>query len=335
MADQQTMSGTERAAIFLLGLGEEAAAAVLQHLDPMEVQNVGEAMTAMSSVSSDKIATVVGEFSEAITSGSSAVVGTEEYIRKILHQALGEDKAKSMLSRILQARNPSGMEALKWMEPGAVAALIRDEHPQICAVVLMSLEGEHAAAVLKELPPGKHPEIMLRLANLDSINPNVLEDLNEMMEHQLAETDLSTKSRIDGVKSAAHILNFVRSDMEGAILDALEEADGSLCEAIREKMIIFENLLQLSDKDMQRMLREIETEYLVLALKGSEESMRARFFNNMSRRAAEMLKEDIEFRGPVRLSEVETAQKEILNLAARLAEEGEITFGNKGEEEYV
>ncbi len=330
------MSGAERAAVLLLGLGEEAAAAVLKHLNPMEVQNVGEALSSVSTVSSDKLATVVGEFTETVQQGGKDLIGSEEYVRKVLYSALGEDKAKSMLGRILQANNPSGLEALKWMESDRVASLIRDEHPQICAVVLMSLEGEHAAEVLQLLPPEKRPEIMIRVANLDTINPNALDELNDMMQKQLAEKSYSSSSRIDGIRTAAGILNFVNSDAEEMMMTAIEETDEDLCEKIREKMIIFDNLMSLNDKDMQRMLREIETESLVLALKGAEENLRNRFFSNMSRRAAEMLQEDIEIRGPVRLSEVEHAQKEILNLAARLADEGEVSFGKAGgEEEYV
>lgn len=335
MADA-AMSGAERAAVLLLGLGEEAAAAVLKHLNPMEVQNVGEALSSVSTVSSDKLATVVGEFTETVQQGGKDLIGSEEYVRKVLYSALGEDKAKSMLGRILQANNPSGLEALKWMESDRVASLIRDEHPQICAVVLMSLEGEHAAEVLQLLPPEKRPEIMIRVANLDTINPNALDELNDMMQKQLAEKSYSSSSRIDGIRTAAGILNFVNSDAEEMMMTAIEETDEDLCEKIREKMIIFDNLMSLNDKDMQRMLREIETESLVLALKGAEENLRNRFFSNMSRRAAEMLQEDIEIRGPVRLSEVEHAQKEILNLAARLADEGEVSFGKAGgEEEYV
>ncbi len=331
----EQMSGTERAAVFLLSLGEEAAAAVLRQLDPMEVQNVGEAMTTLSTVSTDKIASVVGEFTETIRSGSAGLTGSEDYIKRVLHDALGEEKAKSMLGRILQAQNPQGLEALKWMEAGAVAALIRDEHPQICAIVLLSLEGEHAAQVLKVLPEEKRPEIMMRVANLNSINPGALDELNDMMQKQLAESTFTSNSQVDGVRTAANILNFLGSDMEAAILDSIQESDEQMCEHIRERMFIFENLLALSDREMQRLLREVETESLVLALKGSEENMRNKFYNNMSRRAADMLKEDIEIRGPVKLSEVEGAQKEILNTAARLADEGEISFGDKGDEEYV
>lgn len=329
------MSGAERAAVFLLSLGEEAAASVLRQLDPMEVQNVGEAMTTLSTVSSEKIALVVGEFTETVASGATNLVGSDDYISRVLHEALGEDKAKSMLSRILRVKDPQGLEALKWMEAGAVAALIKDEHPQICAIVLLSLEGEHAAQILKELPEDKRPEVMMRVANLDAINPGALEELNDMMQKQLAEGTFTSDARVDGIRTAANILNFVGSDIENTVLDSIQESDEEMCDFIREKMFIFENLMSLSDREMQRMLREIETESLVLALKGSEESMRNKFYNNMSRRAAEMLKEDIQIRGPVRLSEVEGAQKEILNTAARLADEGEISFGKSSDDEYV
>ncbi len=329
------MTGAERAAVFLLSLGEEAAASVLRQLNPMEVQNVGEAMTNLNTVSPEKIANVVGDFTETVRSGATNLVGSDDYIKRVLHEALGEDKAKSMLSRILQAQNPQGLEALKWMEPGAVSALIKDEHPQICAIVLLSLEGEHAAQVLKQLPEDKRPEIMLRVANLNSINPGALDELNEMMQKQLADSTFTSNSEVDGIRTAANILNFLGSDMEASILDAIQENDEEMSDFIREKMFIFENLMVLSDRELQRMLREVDTENLVLALKGSEEAIRNKFYNNMSRRASEMLREDIDMRGPVKLSEVEGAQKEILNTAARLADEGEISFGDKGDEEYV
>lgn len=330
------MSGAERAAVFLLGLGEEAAAAVLRHLDPKEVQNVGAAMTTLSSVSNEKIASVVDELNESIKSSQGQISGNEDYVKRVLHDALGEQKARSMLGRILTAQNPKGLETLKWMEPKAVANLLKDEHPQICAIVMMSLDPDQSAQILALLPEEKRAEVVVRVAELDTVNPGALEELDELMRNQLTERTRAPSSKVDGIRTAAQILNFMNTDTEAAILEQISEVNESLTESIRDQMFIFENLMALEDKDMQRLLREVETETLVLSLKGTEESLRVKFFSNMSKRAAELLKEDIEMRGPVKLSDVETAQKEMLTIAARLSDDGEISLGRQGgDEEYV
>jgi len=334
MVDEQQISGVERAAIFLLSLGEDSAASILRHLDPMEVQNVGEAMAGLNAVSTEKVTQVVGDFTRTLMSGSQAISGTDEYIKRMLYQALGEDKAKSMLGRILQSET-RGLEAMKWMEAKAVAQILKDEHPQICAIVLLSLESEHSAEVLKLLPSAKRPEIMMRVASLDAINPDALDELDEMMQKQLVDTANSSRSNVDGVRIAAQILNHMDSNAENEIMESIEGLDKDMSLEIRDKMFIFENLAMLDNKDMQRLLRETETDYLVLSLKAAEEGLRDKFYNNMSRRAADMLREDIQLLGPVKLSEVETAQKEILNVAARLASEGDIAFGHKSDDEYV
>ncbi|MCB1693096.1 MAG: flagellar motor switch protein FliG [Pseudomonadales bacterium] len=333
---REAMSGAERAAVFLLGLGEEAAAAVLRHLDPKEVQNVGAAMTTLSSVSNEKIASVVDELNESIKSSQGQISGNEDYVKRVLHDALGEQKARSMLGRILTAQNPKGLETLKWMEPKAVANLLKDEHPQICAIVMMSLDPDQSAQILALLPEEKRAEVVVRVAELDTVNPGALEELDELMRNQLTERTRAPSSKVDGIRTAAQILNFMNTDTEAAILEQISEVNESLTESIRDQMFIFENLMALEDKDMQRLLREVETETLVLSLKGTEESLRVKFFSNMSKRAAELLKEDIEMRGPVKLSDVETAQKEMLTIAARLSDDGEISLGRQGgDEEYV
>ena len=335
MASEQSMSGAEKAAVFLLSIGEESAASVLRHLDPMEVQNVGAAMTRLSNVTSEKVTEIVGSFVGEVREGSNALSGNEDYMKKMLHQALGEDKAKSMLGRILHSQDATGLDALKWMEPHAVAGILEDEHPQICAVVLLSLDEEQSAEVLKLMPEDSRAEIVMRIANVDSINPDILGELDELLHKQVSEEPAPNKATIDGIRMAAQILTHMDSSSEGLIMDSLEQIDEVVCESIREKMFIFENLMALDDREIQRLLREVETESLVLSLKGTEEYVRERFFGNMSKRAAEMLREDIELRGPIKLSEVEAAQKEILTIAARLAEEGEIQFGTKEEDDYV
>ncbi|XOV88294.1 MAG: flagellar motor switch protein FliG [Pseudomonadota bacterium] len=335
MPEATEMSGAERAAIFLLGLGEESAAAVLRHLDPREVQNVGEAMTRLASVSADKLASVVGELTDSLQRSAGTIAGTEDYMRRVLHDALGEDKARNMLGRILQSQSPKGLESLKWMEPRAVANILREEHPQICAIVLMSLDADQSAQILALLPAEKRPEIVMRVAGLDMVNQSALDELDELMKNQLAAHRAPPPSRVDGIRAAAQILNHLNSDAETLILEDIESADEAMSEAIREQMFIFENLVMLSDKDMQRLLREVETETLVISLKGAEDAVRQRFLGNMSKRAAELLKEDIDMRGPVKLSDVESCHKEMLAIAARLADDGEISLGKDGDEEYV
>lgn len=335
MAAQEQMSGVDRAAILMLSLGEQDASQIMRKLEPMEVQNVTTAMSALATVTSDKLEVVVAEFAERITEGGNDLFGTNEYISQVLHQALGEKKARSMMNRIMLEQNPKGLETLRWMEPKAVANILKDEHPQICAIVVLSIEPEQAALILKLLPEDKQPEIMMRVASMDVVNPAALNELDELMRIQLAEDIPPNDSKVDGVRSAAQILNFLDTDSEARILEQISDADDGMGDSIRDQMFIFENLMSLEDRDMQRLLREIETEALVVSLKGAEEAVRERFFKNMSKRAAELLRDDIDMRGPVKLSEVEGSQKEILTIAARLAEEGEINMGGKGDEEYV
>ncbi len=336
MPEQQAaqMSGVERAAVFLLSLGEENAAAVLKHLDPSQVQNVGAAISNLSSVTTEKKATVIDEFTSSVQE-TSALAGSEQYVRNMLNHALGPDKAKSMLGRILQDHSRKGLDTLKWMDPASVSSILKDEHPQICAIVMLSLEPEQSAQILKLIEKEKRSDIMIRIAGLDSVKPDALEELDDLIGRQLLQKNVASSSKVDGIRGAAEILNFLDSNSESEILEEIEESDETLSDAIREKMFIFENLLVLDDKDMQRLLREVETESLVIALKGTEQAVRVHFFSNMSKRAAELLKDDIEMRGPLKLSEVETAQKEVLNIAARLADEGEISMRSSGDDEYV
>ena len=328
------LSGVERAAVFLYSLGEEDAAAVLRHLDPTQVQNVGTAIANLSSVSDEEMSSVFADFTETMEE-SKRLTGTDSFVKNMLDRALGTDKARGMIGRILQGQDPKGLETLKWMDAKAVAEILREEHPQICAIVLLSLDPEHAASILKLIEPEKRSGIMVRVAQLDTVKPDALEELDELIGRQLLEKEHVAESPVDGIRSAAQILNYMDSETEATILEEIVDANEDLGESIREKMFIFENLMILDDKDMQRMLREIETESLVVALKGAEEAIRNRFFSNMSKRAAELLEEDIAMRGPMKLVDVENAQKEILTLAARLADEGEITMSAKGEDEYV
>jgi len=335
MADAR-LSGAQRAAIFLLGVGEDAAASIMRHMEPREVQRVGEAMASLSSVSNQQVEEVLREFHSEASAVNPLGIGTPEFTQRVLVQALGERKARSMLSKVMPGKNQTrGIEALRWMDGRAIAQLLDGEHPQIVAIVLASLDDDHAAQVLSELPEAVRSDAMLRVARLDMIDPAAMEELDKVLEKQLGKVRQSSPPRpVNGMSSAAAILNKVKSDLETTLMDSLREADGELGEKVSELMFVFDDLLAIDDRGMQRLIREIAVDSLVVALKGVDEAVQDKFFNNMSTRAADMLREDLEAKGPVKLAEVEEAQKEILASASRLADEGELALG-KGDDGFV
>jgi flagellar motor switch protein FliG len=329
------ITGIERAAILLLSLGEQDAAAVLMHMGPKEVQKVGSAMATLSNVSKDQVAAVLQDFATTVENQTNLGVGSEDYIRKVLVSALGEDKAGGVIDRILLGRNTKGLEALKWMDPRAVAEIIRLEHPQIIAIVLSYLEADQSAEVLSHLPERTRPDILMRIASLDGIQPSALHELDEILEKQFSGNTNVKSSSVGGVKAAANILNFVDSSQEGAIMDTIKEIDAEVGQKIQDLMFVFDNLIDIDDRGIQALLREVSSDSLLLALKGSDEGIKEKIFSNMSKRAAEMLRDDLEAKGPVKLSEVEGAQKEILAIARRMSEAGDIVLGGKGADQYV
>jgi len=326
--------GPERAAILLMSLGEAEAAQVLKHMGAKEVQKIGAAMAALQNVSRDKVSGVIDQFALELGTQTSLGVGADDYVRRVLVSALGEDKASGLIDRILLGRNSKGLEALKWMETRAVAELVRNEHPQIVAIVLAYLEPDAAAEVLSLLPDRMRSEVTMRIARLDGIQPAALKELDEIMEKQFSGGSNIKSSSVGGVKVAANILNLLDSTTEGDILSRLGEVDPSLAEQIQELMFVFDDLGDIEDRAMQSMLREINSDVLGTALKGADPRVKDKVLKNMSKRAAEMLVEDMEARGPVRVADVEGAQKEILLVARRLADAGEIQLGSKSED-YV
>ncbi len=334
---QPSRSGAERAAILLMTLGEQAAAEILKHMTPKEVQKVGAAMAALQNVSKQDVNQVVANFCETVDSQTALGVGSDEYIRKVLVKALGEDKANGVIDRILLGGNSKGLETLKWMEPRAVAELIRLEHPQIIAIILSYLEADQSAEVLMSLPERMRSDVLLRIATLDGIQPTALQELNEIMEKQFSgnATGSLKSSNVGGIKSAANILNFLDSSRQKDLTDKIKEADGALAQKIEDQMFVFADLVELDDRGIQALLREVSSDSLIVALKGADEAMKEKIFKNMSKRAAEMLRDDLEARGPVKLSDVEKAQKEILVVARRMADAGELVLGGKGGEQYV
>jgi len=335
MADSaENLSGPERAAIFLLGMGEAGAAAIMRHMAPKEVQSVGEAMAALKDVSNEQIAEVVQDFSERVNAVNPIGIGANEFTQRVMIEALGEKRARSMLGKVMNGASSKGMDALKWMDARSVAELIGEEHPQIIALVLASLDGDHAAKVLALLPAEQHADVLMRIARLELIDPTALEELDQVLERQLDNTQEFPPASVDGMNTAAGILNNLAPEKEAEVLEAMKQTDMELGEKIQDLMFVFENLMTLDDRGMQRLIRDISVDSLTVALKGVDQELQERFFKNMSSRAAEMLKEDMEAKGPVKLSDVEEQQKEILVIAAKLAEEGEIFMG-KGGDDFV
>jgi flagellar motor switch protein FliG len=330
-----TLTGVDKAAIFLMTLGEQAAAQIIKHLGPREVQKIGVAMASLQNVSRDMVNVTVDEFVTKIHEQTALGIGSDEYIRKVLVDALGEDKAKGMIDRILLGGNTKGLESLKWMDARSVVELIRFEHPQIIAIVLSYLDSDQAAEVLAALPENTRADLLLRVATMDAVQPAAMKELNDMLEVQLRGGSSGQASTMGGIKCAANILNFVERSIEAGISEQIAEADSDLSQKIHDLMFTFENLIEVDDRGIQTLLREVSTENLVLALKGTDDALKNKIFKNMSQRAADMLRDDLETKGPVRLSEVEAAQKEIITIARRLADEGQISLGGAGGEEMV
>lgn len=330
------LSGTERAAVLLMTLGEQDAAEVLKHMSPKEVQKIGEAMASMVNVSKATVSTVLDEFSDAIQKQTELGIDNEEYLRSILINALGEDRAHNIFDRIRLGRHYKGLDALKWMDPRAVADLIRYEHPQIIAVVLAYLEQESAADVLANLPENMRVDVMTRVASLNGIQPSAIQALDDILEKQFSVHSQNIRSwAVGGLKTAANIMNSLDSHLEAEIMEGIRNVDAELSSRIQDLMFVFESLIEVNDRVIQVLLREISSETLIIALRGADNGIKEKIFKNMSRRAGEMLRDDLEARGPVKLSEVEAAQKEILTVARHLAEIGEISLGGNRGDDYV
>nr|WP_152551516.1 flagellar motor switch protein FliG [Polycyclovorans algicola] len=326
------MSGLHRAAIFLLSLGEKEAADVLKHIGAKEVQKLGQAMASLGSVSSPQANQVIDRFINELGDQTSLGVGADDYVRKVLVGALGEDKASGLIDRILLGRNTKGLEALKWMEPRSIADLVRNEHPQIIAIVLSHLDADQAAAVLEVLPERARADVVMRIATLEGIPPHALHELDDILERQFAGNQNLKSSSVGGVKVAANILNLMDSGAEATLMTRIREVDDNLGTRIQDLMFVFDNLGELDDKNIQRLLRDVATDKLGLALKGADPRVRDKILGNLSKRAAEMLREDMDARGPVRVADVESAQKEILGIARKLGDDGEIQLGSNRED---
>ena len=327
--------GIEKSAIFLMSLGESEAADVLKYLEPKEVQKISAAMMTLRNLSREQIAQVFHDFIVAASSKTTIGMDSNAYIRSMLTKALGDDKAAGLLDRIMHNSDTSGIESLKWMDPAAVAEMIGNEHPQIIATILVHLEPDQAAEVMKIFTERTRNDVLLRISTLDGVQPVALRELNDVLGKLMSGGGTGKKSLQGGVGTAAEILNFMGSTLEAEMMESVRGYDQDLAQKIEDKMFVFENIMEIDDRGIQLILREVQSESLIVALKGASEELREKIFKNMSQRAAEMMREDLESKGPVRLSEVESNQKEILKIVRRLSDEGQIALGGKGEESYV
>lgn len=324
-----------KGAILMLALGEEEASEVMKHLSPREVQKLGAAMTAMKTIGHDEVESVLNEFLATASQNTSLGLDSDDYVRSVLNRALGEDKASSLLSRIIQERDSSGIESLKWMDALTVAEFIKNEHPQIIATILVHLERDQASEVLSHFTERLRHDVMLRIATLDGVKPTALKELNDVLTKLLSGNENLKKKNLGGIKAAAEIMNYISGEHETALMDALKSYDDDMAQKIMDEMFVFDDIMEIDDKGIQTILREVQSDSLILALKGSTAELREKVFKNMSTRAAEMMREDLESKGPVRLSEVEAQQKLILQIVRRLADEGQIMIGKGSEDTYV
>ena len=327
--------GIEKSAIFLMTLGEAEAAEVLKYLEPKEVQKISTAMMTLKNLSREQIAEVFHDFLLSASSKTTIGMDSNAYIRNMLTKALGDDKAAGLLDRIMHNSDTSGIESLKWMDPGSVAEMISNEHPQIIATILVHLEPDLAAEIMKLFTERTRNDVLLRISTLDGVQPIALRELNDVLGKLMSGGGTGKKTLQGGVGAAAEILNFMGGTLEGEMMENVRSIDPDLAQQIEDKMFVFDNIMEIDDRGIQLILREVQSESLIVALKGASEELREKIFKNMSQRASEMMREDLESKGPVRLTDVEANQKEILKIVRRLADEGQLSLGGKGEEAYV
>lgn len=325
----------QNAAILMMTLGETEAAEVFKHLSPKEVQKLGEAIAKTKVITREKVDEVVEKFTRVASAHSLLVSNSSDYVRSVLKLALGDDKAALLIDRILQGGDVSGIESLKWMDPASVAEMLRNEHPQIVAAILVHLDYDQASDVIKLFAERQRNEVMLRVATMEGIQPSALKDLNEILFKVLAGGEKVRKSSLGGVKTAAEMINLMGTAIEGTVIESIRSHDPDLAQKIMDKMFVFDDVNKLDNKAIQLILKEVATDALTIALKGAQPALKEKFLSNMSSRAAENLREDLESRGPMRLSEVEAQQKEILKVVRRLADEGTVVLGGGGADDAM
>ena len=333
--DVGKLEGVDKAAILLLSLTEDDAAQILKHLEPKQVQKLGTAMAQIDDMTQGKITAVHKHFIEEIQNYSTIGFQSSDFVKRALTSALGEDKASNLIDQILMGTGAKGLDSLKWMDSKQVASIIRNEHPQIQTIVMSYLDAEQSAEILSQFPEKVRLDLMMRVANLEEVQPAALQELNEIMEKQFAGQAGTQAAKMGGLKSAADIMNYLDTNIEGQLMDAIREQDEEMSQQIQDLMFVFDNLADVDDRAVQTILREVQQDALLKAIKGADDELREKITKNMSKRAAEMLLDDLEAMGPVRISEVEAAQKEILTVARRLADAGEIMLGSGGSDEFL
>ena len=329
------MNGMEMAAVLMLSLNEEDAAQIFRHLEPKQVQRLGMAMASMKDFGHEQVTAVHRQFIEDIQKYSNIGIGSEDFVRKALVAALGEDKAGNLVDQIIMGSGARGLDSLKWMDARQVASIIQNEHPQIQTIVLSYLDPEQSAEILSQFPEQVRLDLIMRIANLEEVQPAALQELNDIMEKQFAGAAGAQAAKMGGLKAAASIMNYLDTNVEGQLMDAIRDSDEEMSQQIQDLMFVFENLIDVDDRGIQTLLREVPGELLQKALKGADDQLKEKIFKNMSKRAAEMLAEDLSAMGPVRVSDVEAAQKEILSVARRLADAGEIMLGAGGGDDFL
>lgn len=335
MSKELKMRGVEKAAILLMNIGEELASEVFKHMSTAEMQLLGGSIVRKDTVSAGTGRKVVDEFVQMIDKGEIAVEGLA-FAKNLIIKSLGPEKAKSILDKITRDMETGGIESLKWLDPAIVANIIKSEHPQIIALILTHLEPERAAQVLLHIPEERQRgEIMLRVANLKRIPKAAVKDLELLLSETMLSEDSGEGSAVEGIKVAAEILNQVETNAEGVIMEMLESSSPDLAAKVQDKMFVFADLLTIDSRGIQSLIKDLSTELLSMALKGSDEGIKDKFLGNMSERGAEMLAEDIEAKGPVKLSDVERAQQEIIKIARRLEQEGKLVRAGRGGEVFV
>ncbi len=325
------LTSTQRAAVLMLLLGEQEAANIISYLNPKEVQPLGAAMVSVADLSQEAISAVLDDFIGTIKRQTTLGLGVNEYVESVLKRALGPDKAASVLSRIMPGQSSKGLEVLRWMDARSIADMIRAEHPQVVAIILSVLESNVSADVLNFLPPEVRPEVVSRIASLDTVPPSAMQELEQIMRKQFSTSSTSVSSSFGGVKAAAQILNFTKTTPLAGIMSGVSAMDGDLAQKIQDNMFTFDNLVSCDNRSIQALMRAVEPDMLMVGLKGADEGVRAKFFDNMSSRARSMFIDDMEAKGPLRLSDVEEAQKQIMRLARRLADTGEMVLAGGGD----
>ena len=332
MAELESLSGTQRAAVLILLLGEQQAAEIIKYLNPKEVQALGAAMVGVADLSQEAVNVVLDDFVLTLKKQTSLGLGTGDYVEKVFKRALGEDKAASVLGRIMPGQGSKGLDILKWMDARSIADMIRAEHPQVIAIILSVLEYDVAADVLNFLPADARPEIIQRVASLETLQPSAMEELESIMKMQFASNSSAKSSSFGGVKAAAKIMNFVKVELESGIVKGLSTIDPDLLQRIQDNMFTFENLVGVDNRGIQVLMRNVEPDLLMTALKGATDPVKDKFFDNMSARARVMFVDDMEAKGPMRISDVEEEQKNVMRIARKLSVAGELVLAGRGDD---